>query len=69
MKTSFKRREPMDGKSAYNIMTPEFRGIIRWFADSYEWALLHYPKPDVLGRVDRFCTLREAKDEAIKTYG
>lgn len=37
-------------------------------ADSYRadepWMLLH-----TTGRIDRFASMREARDEAIKTYG
>lgn len=68
MKTRFKRRANEDGKTAYNIMSPGFCGIVRWFTATREWAVLHYGG-NKNGRIDLFDTLSEAKDEALKTYG
>lgn len=59
----FKKCGPYDGKSAYDILEKDsFRGTIRFFKDTNEWALLHYPS----SRIERFETLSEAKEEGLK---
>lgn len=61
------------GRTRLDVMANgQFRGVIRYFdrcalnqagsnVDPH-WALLHYPS----GRVDRFATQAEAKDDARK---
>ncbi len=59
----FKKCIPFDGKSTYDILkNKSFRGTIRFFKDTNEWAVLHYPS----GRIERFETLSEAKEEGLK---
>ena len=73
MKITFVKTGQESGRQRLDVMANgQFRGIIRYFdrcalnqagsnAEPH-WALLHYPS----GRVDRFATQREAKDDALK---
>ena len=60
----FVKRMPEDGKSCFDIQKKGegFRGIIRYFKETKEWARLSYPS----GRIERFDSLAEAKEEALK---
>jgi hypothetical protein len=62
----FERWGKENGKTVYHALK-KFSG--RWYSfasisfDGEGWVLRHLP----YGRVDRFATLREAKDEALKS--
>lgn len=73
---SFQKAGIEGGKTAFNVMRGvDFCGLIRHFdrasidrlgltGEDPHWALLHRS-----GRTDRFDSLKEAREEARKTYG
>lgn len=73
----FVRADVLCGRTSFDLVDRHgrHRGLIRYFdkataalvghaSEGAHWALLH-----ASGRIDRYDTLREARMEAIKTYG